>query len=178
MLRLLRGLRRRIQALQALRHARRDTFARLAAAPVRRVLVVCYGNIYRSPFAAEYLRAHAPGIEVRSVGFHQKSGRPSPPEHVQAAAARGVALEAHRSSRVTSEDLSWADTIVLMDRHNFTQLAALGADRAKLVWLGVLAGDHPEIDDPYRRDAAGAARLMDQLERGAAALAAAIKRES
>ena len=36
---------------------------------VRRVIVICYGNICRSPFAAEVLARRGPGLEVRSAGL-------------------------------------------------------------------------------------------------------------
>ena len=178
MLRLWRALRRRVRSVLALNRARRVTLERLAAAPVRRVLVVCYGNIYRSAFAAEYLKHHAPAVEIRSGGFHRVVGRPSPPAHVAAAAARGVPLEHHRSRLIERADLDWADTIVLMDRHNYNHLDEMRADPAKLVWMGVLAGGPVEIDDPYGRSEADAARLLDRLERGSAELAARIARAS
>ena len=174
MKRLWRALRRRIRTLLALRRARRTTLERLAGPPVRRVLVICYGNIYRSPFAAEYLKRHAPNAEVRSAGFHSKVGRVSPPAHVAAAAARGIELAGHRSRLVERSDLDWADTIVLMDRRNFTHLDEARADPAKLVWLGVLADGPVEIDDPYGRSESEASRLLDRLERGTAALATRI----
>jgi protein-tyrosine-phosphatase len=79
---------------------------------------------------------------------------------------------------VERADLDWADTIVLMDRRNFTHLDEAAADPAKLVWLGVLADGQAEIDDPYGRGDAEAARVLDRLERGAAALAARITKRT
>jgi protein-tyrosine phosphatase len=172
MMKLWRALRRRIRTLRALRVARRTTLERLGKAPMRRVLVICYGNIYRSPFAAEFLKRHAPDAEIRSAGFHNKVGRPSPPAHVAAAAERGIDLAGHRSRLVTPSDLDWADTIVLMDRRNFTHLDEACADHGKLVWLGALTDGPVEIDDPYGRSESEASRLLDRLERGSAALAA------
>ena len=143
---------------------------------MRRVLVICYGNIYRSPFAAEYLKRHAPDAEIRSAGFHGKAGRPSPPAHVEAARARGIELAGHRSRIVGRDDLDWADTIVLMDRRNFTHLDEASADHAKLVWLGALTDGPVEIDDPYGRSESEASRLLDRLEHGTAELAARINK--
>src|SRR5690348_1897243 len=115
--RLYKALRRRLRAKRALAAARDASLARVQAGGIKRILVVCYGNIYRSPFAGVSLRQLLPAqIEVRSSGFHRKAGRPSPERHVIMSRARNIDLSAHRSSKVTPEDLQWADIIVLMDR--------------------------------------------------------------
>lgn len=163
-----RALRRRVRAFRALRAARETTQARFARAPVRRVLVVCYGNIYRSPLFGEILRAEAGEmLEVRSAGFHQKSGRASPVPYVASCARRGFALDRHRSAVITPADLDWADTIVFMDRHNWSALEAQGADPAKLVWAGALSEGQVEIADPYDRPAPQVERIIGQLESAA-----------
>jgi protein-tyrosine-phosphatase len=80
------------------------------------VLVVCHGNICRSPFAAARLAGYlAPaGVRVGSAGFIGPS-RACPPEAVMAAARRGVDLAAHRSQLLTAATARRADLIVVMD---------------------------------------------------------------
>src|SRR6266480_5816007 len=60
---------------------RREARGRLAGRRPASVLVICHGNICRSPFAAALLaRELAPhGIPVTSAGFIG-AGRPAPPE--------------------------------------------------------------------------------------------------
>ena len=95
------------------RRAARDT---LRDRTVHALLVVCYGNICRSPFAAALLaRALASaGVRVESAGFVGPN-RGAPPEAVAAAARRGVDLTAHRSRLLTPDLARWADLIVVMD---------------------------------------------------------------
>jgi len=163
-----RALQRRIDAWRAVRAARESTQARFVRAPVRRVLVVCYGNIYRSPLFGEILKAEGGAmLEVRSAGFHQKTGRSSPAPYVALCAGRGFALDRHRSAVVTPADLDWADTIVFMDRHNWNSLASQGADPAKFVWAGALTEGTVEIEDPYNRPAPEVERIVGQLESSA-----------
>jgi protein-tyrosine-phosphatase len=177
MRRIYASLRRRWRAARAVSGAREATNARLAQEAMRRVLVVCYGNIYRSAFIAEYLRQKlGQRVDVRGGGFHRKVGRPSPPEHVRMCAERGVDLAGHRSRCIEPADLEWADTIVLMDRHNWLALDELGAAPAKLVWAGVLAGGSAEIVDPYGRGEGDARHIVDRLERAASELARRIER--
>jgi protein-tyrosine-phosphatase len=96
---------------------RRAAFVALAAhQPLRSVLVVCNGNIFRSPFAAAVLkRALGPvGVAVDSAGFIGP-GRPSPTDAVVAAARRGVDLRGHRSQLLVPELVRAADVILVMD---------------------------------------------------------------
>jgi len=164
--RIVRVAQRRLGAWRALSQARADTERRLKAGPSRRVLVVCYGNIYRSPFVGEYLRKHLPTeIEVRTRGFHPVADRPSPAKHVEMCFRLGIDLSAHRSAILSQEDLEWADSVILMDRHNWAALAEAGVAREKLIWLGTLGGAGIEIPDPYTLDSAGAERVLHSMQR-------------
>lgn len=160
------ALARRWAAWAAKRRASTDTSCRLAARPLRRILVVCYGNIYRSPFLAEYIRQQLPGDrQVRSVGFHPRPGRPSPEAHVAMSERSGVSLASHRSAVIDPADLLWADTVILMDRYNWVRLMQMGVDEGKLLWAGSLAGGEAEIADPYGKEQDFAQAVMGRLAR-------------
>jgi protein-tyrosine phosphatase len=108
---------RRKRALEAL--------ARLGE--VRRVLVLCHGNICRSPYVAiriERLRPPPSGPDVVSAGF-LKGGRRSPIEARRAAVAHGLDLEEHRSRLVTAEDLATTDLIIVMEPVQRSKVLAL-----------------------------------------------------
>ena len=89
--------------------------------------------------------------------------------------ARKIDLSAHRSSKITPEDLKWADIVVLMDRHNWDALDQIGADHSKLVWLGAFGAGDIEVPDPYELDDAHAERVLDQMEQASRALAESIR---
>src|SRR5688572_26698811 len=129
---LVRKLWLRIACAFAMVRARAHSRARLAAHPPRRILMLCYGNIYRSAFAATSLsarlQASGDACEVRCAGFHPVEGRLSPEAFVALAREYGVELEAHRSRVVSADDVRWADTIVIMDRFNWGRLAAYGKE--------------------------------------------------
>jgi protein-tyrosine-phosphatase len=171
-------IRRRLAASRAVRRAKIDTQARLAAAPVKRVLVICYGNIYRSAFLGRYLSDALHGVaEVRSAGFHPKTGRPAPDRHVVAAARLGVNLQEHRSALVRKDDLEWADTILLMDRHNWAALEEAGADARKYVWTGALSEGPVEVVDPYQLTDESASAITERLLRCGRGLTDVIRRQ-
>jgi protein-tyrosine phosphatase len=174
--RIYKALRRRLRARKALAEARETSRRRIQQGGVKRVLVVCYGNIYRSPFCGASLRQLLPAdIEVRTSGFHRVVDRPSPARHVTMSQSRKIDLSAHRSSKITPEDLRWADIVVLMDRHNWDALDQIGADHSKLVWLGAFGSGDIEVPDPYELDDAHAQRVLDQMEQASRALAESIR---
>jgi len=140
------------------------------------VLVVCYGNIYRSAFVCGYFEQHpVPGVEFRSAGFHPVAGRPAPARHIELSRQAGVELEGHRSAVVTIDDVRWAELIVLMDRHNWRALVELGAARERLVWLGALDEGLIEIADPYGLSDCEAAGIVERLLACSTELAARLK---
>jgi protein-tyrosine phosphatase len=91
--------------------------AALRARPrARQVLVVCHGNICRSPIAGALLaRELAPlGIAVQSAGFIGFN-RPAPDEALAAAERHDVDLSSHRSRLVTGALVRATDLMVVMD---------------------------------------------------------------
>jgi len=142
---------------------------------VKHVLVVCYGNIYRSPFVSLLLQQRlGPKIAVRSAGFHAVPNRPSPSRHVRSCERYGISLAQHRSGVITQADLTWADLIVLMDRLNWAALTRMGAPGDKLAWLGVLAPSGVEISDPFNKSDAEADAIVEKLHAATESLVAVI----
>lgn len=166
----------RIATSVASRRARESSLTLARELNFERILAICYGNIYRSPLVAACLRKGPEGVagcEVRSAGFHEPAGRPSPPEFVALARERvGVELSAHRSSVATSDDLTWADTILIMDRLNWHRLASMDIEcTKKVLWLGAF-GSSPscEIPDPYGQPQQAVEVIVDRLVEATAGL--------
>jgi len=126
---------------ERLMHGLRQRAARAAVrgreAP-RVVLVLCHGNICRSPFAARLLeRELAPaGIRVRQAGFIG-AGRHAPAEAVVAARGRDLDLSDHRSRPLTSALVDGADLVVVMDADQRRAVCDIfGARPERVVLLG------------------------------------------
>jgi protein-tyrosine-phosphatase len=114
-----------------------------------KVLVVCHGNINRSPVAAAVL-AEA-GVPFRSRGL-KPGGSNKPAGRIQkVAAAMGYDLSTHRATAVTQEDLDWADVILYMDSGNYDRLRAANVPPAKLLCLAACDSSYAKsatIRDP------------------------------
>jgi protein-tyrosine phosphatase len=129
------------------------------------VLLVCLGNICRSPTAEGVLRyvaaqSHPPlELHVDSAGtsaYHL--GSTPDPRSIRAAARRGIDISSLRARQVTSADYTRFDLILAMDRENLRHLmAARPADCTASIrlFLGYADGvGVPEVPDPYAGGAA------------------------
>ncbi len=93
-----------------------------------RMLVVCTGNICRSPLAAELLRARVPAafpgrdttsIEIMSAGTVAAEGSEMEPAAIAQAERLGVAdARAHRAQRLMPEQIERADLVIAMAREH------------------------------------------------------------
>jgi L-malate glycosyltransferase len=117
------------------------------------ILVLCKGNIIRSPFAASLLARElreCSSVSVRSAGLQTISGRPADPMAITVAARLGVDLTGHASTPLDRQLVETSDVIFVMD---VPQLVALrrqfAAARGKSFLLTALAPDKPlEVRDP------------------------------
>jgi len=82
------------------------------------VLVVCHGNIIRSPFAARLLQQQlraARALSISSAGLEAIPGRPPHETALHLASTRGVDLTGHRARRLEPEAVAQSDVIFVMD---------------------------------------------------------------
>src|SRR5262249_11544664 len=100
------------------------------------ILVVCTGNICRSPMAAGFIEHHLrlAGIRDRAVqsrGTHAVQGHRAVKEALASAAARGVDISHHRALPFTLSDVDWADVILVMERYHGESIGEEFGPRAR-----------------------------------------------
>ena len=150
-----------------LRKAIKQSYFALKDTNIKNVLVMCYGNIYRSPFVEHSLRARLSSshVEIKSAGFHSNTNRPSPERHIQMATTYNIDLIEHRSSKISPELASWADIIVIMDLNNWLLMRKFDETLlSKVVWLGIFKEDDVQIYDPYNKTKEEASVIINELD--------------
>jgi protein-tyrosine phosphatase len=122
-----------------------------------RVLLVCLGNICRSPLAESALRraleaAGVADVEVDSAGTAVWCPGEAPDVRM-AAAAREFGLDLRGAARqVTVEDFATADLLVAMDRRNLAELQRLAPDDPARARIRLYL-DEAEVPDPFLGEA-------------------------
>ena len=141
-----------------------------------KVLMVCLGNICRSPAAQGVMQRlvderNLTGLfYVDSAGTYGGHAGDLPDYRMRThAAKRGYNLT-HRARRVTSADFEEFDYIVAMDdgnRRTLMQMAATVEESRKIVMMGKYIRRFPHYDyvpDPYYEGAEGFELVLDLLE--------------
>lgn len=138
-----------------------------------RVLIVCMGNICRSPTAEAVLRhviaENDLPIQVDSAGTEDYHiGNPPDPRSIRHAQKRGYDLTALRARQVRAADFQDFDLILAADSHNLSSLRRRCPPESqhKLSLFLELKG----LPDPYYGEADGFERVLDLVEERSAQL--------
>lgn len=147
----------------------------------RSVLIVCLGNICRSPTAEEILRQKTAvagmSMIIDSAGTGDWNVGNSPDPRSQKHAKRhGYNISKLVARQVTADDFYKFDLILAMDQQNLKDLQAIKEqlpptdDKAmKLAKLALFSEEDPnyggeDVPDPYYGDSDGFETVIEQIE--------------
>lgn len=137
-------------------------------AAFNRILVVCVGNICRSPMGEYLLRqklAHRPDITVESAGIGALVDKPADDTALALLQEHGIDASEHKARQATESLLAKADVILAMESGHLRQLHKTAPQiRGKAFLLGKW-NDDLEVPDPYRQQRPAfehAYKLIDQ----------------
>jgi protein-tyrosine phosphatase len=152
-----------------------------------RILLVCFGNICRSPTAEVVIRRTAARaglasrIEVDSAGTGEwYVGNPPDYRAIAHAARRGYDLQPLRSRQVSSADFDRFQFVLAMDRSNLAELRAMRPahfeGELSLFLDFVPDATSREVPDPYDKGPEAFERALDLIEQGSDAFVAYLAR--
>lgn len=133
----------------------------------RNILVVCIGNICRSPTAEIVLRRALDrnDINVSSAGLHALVGKPIDPTAGQLLTEHGLASDLHLARQATPAVLGAADLILTMERKHLDSISRVAPHvSGKSFLLGKWHGNC-EIPDPYRQHREAFEHVYGLIER-------------
>jgi protein-tyrosine-phosphatase len=121
-----------------------------------KILIVCTGNLCRSPMAMALLQARLArdearqGWEVESAGIWATEGRPASVHAVAEMAEREIDLQNHLARPVTRDMVAEANLVLVMTRSHAEALKTAFPDQAHKVYLlSEMIGREYDIYDPY-----------------------------
>jgi protein-tyrosine phosphatase len=126
---------------------------------MKKILMVCLGNICRSPLAAGilYNKIDENGLDAQvdsagTAAYH--AGEGADRRSLKVAQKNGVDISQHRARKFTTGDFAKYDLIYAMDSENYQNIMALAASekdktKVKLLMNEVLPGENISVPDPY-----------------------------
>lgn len=144
-----------------------------------RILMVCLGNICRSPLAEGILKSKLDPskFEVDSAGtsgFHEDE---LPDQRsIEVANKNGLDITHQRSRKFLKEDLKIFDYIFVMDTSNYEDLVALAEtdeekNKVSLILDKIFPGESQSVPDPYHNSIDGFNQVYDMLEESCTVIA-------
>ncbi|ELY3086938.1 MULTISPECIES: protein tyrosine phosphatase [Klebsiella] len=115
------------------------------------ILVICTGNICRSPIGERLLRKALPTKKIDSAGVGALIGHPADPSAIRIAESHGLSLEGHEGKQFSASLGRQYDLLLVMEQVHLEQVSRIAPEvRGKTMLLGHwLSGK--EIPDPYRK---------------------------
>lgn len=147
-----------------------------------KVLMVCLGNICRSPLAEGILKSKvdATNIYVDSAGtagYHV--GNAPDPRSIKVAHEHGIDISSQVCRKFTVSDFDTFDLIYAMDKSNYGNIIHLArrkedAEKVKLL-LSELNTEHIEVPDPYYDAEDGFENVFQMIDKACNNIAARLE---
>jgi protein-tyrosine phosphatase len=138
------------------------------------ILIVCTGNICRSPIGEQLLKDLLPGRRINSAGVRALVGNPADSMAIKIAAINGLSLAGHIARQLTSELCIQNNLILVMEKKHIETVCKYNPEsRGKTMLFGHWL-EHKEIDDPYRKSQESFEYIYKLLDKAAHEWAKAI----
>jgi protein-tyrosine phosphatase len=117
---------------------------------MKSILVVCEGNICRSPMAAGLFAAALPKTRVSSAGLSAMSGMPADQTAVQLMHLRGIDITKHRATQINQDMCLRSELVLVMSAEQLKQVERnYPTAKGRVFRIGEFT--KTDVPDPYRR---------------------------
>ncbi|MFA1784648.1 arsenate reductase/protein-tyrosine-phosphatase family protein [Klebsiella pneumoniae] len=115
------------------------------------ILVICTGNICRSPIAERILRELLPNTKIDSAGVGALIDRPADQSAIKVSKNHGISLAEHKGKQFTSKLAKQYDLLLVMEKQHLHQVTKIAPEaRGKTMLLGHWENGR-DIPDPYQK---------------------------
>ncbi|WP_410014350.1 protein tyrosine phosphatase [Sodalis sp. RH24] len=114
------------------------------------ILVVCVGNICRSPTGEQLLKKYTTSKKVTSAGIQALVGHSADKTAEIIASENGLCLSGHHARQLTPSMCRGHDLILVMEKNHYHAVCSIAPEvRGKIMLYGHWIGKR-DIPDPYR----------------------------
>lgn len=132
-----------------------------------KILVVCVGNICRSPTGERLLKHYQPALTVESAGLGALVGKGADATAISVAQDNQLSLAGHSARQLTGKMCREYDLILVMEKRHIATLCEIAPEmRGKVMLFGHWDGER-EIPDPYRKSREAFEAVYTLLDRSA-----------
>ncbi|HHU4051557.1 arsenate reductase/protein-tyrosine-phosphatase family protein [Raoultella ornithinolytica] len=129
------------------------------------ILVVCTGNICRSPIGERFLRRELPGKKIDSAGTGALVEHSADLDAIKIAAKHNLSLEGHSGRQFTASLAREYDLILVMERIHLEKIGKIAPEaRGKTMLFGHWINQR-DIPDPYRKSEEAFASVYQLIEK-------------
>ncbi|KAA8727700.1 protein tyrosine phosphatase [Ewingella americana] len=128
------------------------------------ILVVCVGNVCRSPIGERLLQTYLPDYAISSAGLNALSGHNVDPSMAESAIKHGITLKAHSARQLTQELCREHDLILVMEKKHICQLSHIAPAAQGKTFLFGHWSEQLEIHDPFHREQGFHDQVVLQLQ--------------
>ncbi|WP_413728000.1 protein tyrosine phosphatase [Sodalis sp. RH19] len=141
-----------------------------------KILVVCVGNICRSPTGERLLMKYSPTSSITSAGISAVVGHAADIKAEKIAKENSLSLNGHVAKQLTAEMCTKNELILVMEQEHFDAVCRIAPEaRGKIMLYGHWLGKR-EIPDPYRKSEEIFRFVYQLLDSAALKWAQALKR--
>lgn len=150
-----------------------------------KILMVCLGNICRSPMAEGIMREKITKynlkVKVDSAGFESFHLNDTPDYRaIKVMSQHGIDISRHRMRLFQENDFQEFDRIYVMDQYNFQDVLSVSkskedSDKVDLILNVLEPGKNRIVPDPYYGGVSGFEKVYDLLDQATEQIALEIK---
>ncbi|TXN35432.1 low molecular weight phosphotyrosine protein phosphatase [Flagellimonas hymeniacidonis] len=146
-----------------------------------KVLMVCLGNICRSPLAEGILKSKVNSEDVfvdsaGTAGYH--IGNPPDPRSISVAGKYGIDISTQKCRKFSLNDFKEFDFIYVMDQNNFMDILSLAESENEKQKVSLLLNEVnlgvKEVPDPYYGGDDGFENVFEMIDLACEAIATKI----
>ena len=127
------------------------------------ILLICTGNICRSPTAERILLQAFPQKKIASVGLEALVGHPADASAARVAATRGISLAGHTARSFDLTEANKYALLLVMEQRQLEKISLMAPQlRGKVMLLGRWNGNR-DIPDPYKKSDAAFESVLNLI---------------